>query len=671
MSQQDPFTENRIGRVEELEKALQESEERYRLLTSEMEDVITLSTLDRKSAYISPSFYRLTGYTHADIISSDFSARVHPEDLPKVEQTREANLRGEQTRLEWRCLCKDSTYLWLETTAKPIADEDGKVVRIACCTRNITERKRAEETLRQSEERYRLLVEIMADVVSLHDKEGKVVFVTASARRLTGYTEPELIGQSFLPLAHPHDEDVVQNSWEQCVTGQTVRLEWRCRCKGGTCLWVETECNPRLDEHGQVIQVVCCTRNINERKRIEEENQEFQKRLEHTQKWESLGVLAAGVAHDFNNLLTTVLGYASMAKTTVGASSPLVFMLEQIMESGQRAANLTQKILAYAGKSRYRSLPISLSAAIESQRNDLKVLVNKQARLRFLLEEDLLLIEADPDQIREIVRNLVTNALEALETEGETITLRTGQIDLRDPAGYSPFAAPGLSPGWFVYLQVDDTGCGMSDEMIGKIFDPFFTTKFLGRGLGLASVLGIVKGHRGIIKVESKESLGSSFQVLFPAQARLFSEKRDIEQSQTWAPSRGTILLIEEEGGTRSLISHSLLRAGYQVQEMSNIQEGQPLFQQGSEKIPLILLGISPSKNQTDSLLSYLYQIPSEIKIVLMSDCSPKEVETFLGPVPFFAVLQKPFTHENLLKTIRRAFSSGIPSSINGSNYNP
>ena len=272
-----------------------------------------------------------------------------------------------------------------------------------------------------------------------------------------------------------------------------------------------------VDRAGKEPLLGCISVDSTGRRRSEEERLAFERRMQQTQKLESLGVLAGGIAHDFNNLLMGILGNADLALSKSPPESPVRAYIRNIDTAAQRAADLANQMLAYSGKGRFVVEPIDLSRLVEEMGHLLATVISKRAALRYRLAADLPPVEADATQLRQVVMNLITNASDALGDEEGVITVATGVVEI-DPAGTAPRSsgAP-LPPGTYVFIEVSDTGCGMDPATRARIFDPFFTTKQTGRGLGLAAVLGIVRGHRGALRVSSEPGQGTTFTVLFPA----------------------------------------------------------------------------------------------------------------------------------------------------------
>ena len=304
---------------------------------------------------------------------------------------------------------------------------------------------------------------------------------------------------------------------EAFASGETVELRpFRMRRRDGHWIWYECTGLTYQRADGER-RFICVARDFSERRREEEERRALEVRMLQVQRLESLGVLAGGIAHDFNNLLTPILGEARLALGDLPAGSPLRERLERILRAAQRAADLTRKMLANTGADTLRTDRVDLSQLVD----ELAHLVGDGApdtvKIRYELRKGLPSVEGDATQIGQVITNLVTNALEALGPGGAVVAIRTGELEL---AQVLPSHVPGLGelrPGHYVFLEVEDSGCGMTPETLARIFDPFFTTKFTGRGLGLAAVLGIVRGHEGGIEIDSRAGEGTRFRVLFPA----------------------------------------------------------------------------------------------------------------------------------------------------------
>ena len=382
----------------------------------------------------------------------------------------------------------------------------------------------------------------------------------------------------------------------------------------------------------------------------------------HVQKLESIGVLAGGIAHDFNNLLHVVLGNADIALSNLGTGSSAREPLEEVVRATLRAADLTRQLLAYSGKGAFVVRHLDLSTEVREMATLLRTSISKQATLASELASDLPAISADPTQVRQVVMNLITNASDALGEGGGTITLRTGVAHLeeveeqyfgRPPHGEDPAER---AHGPLVFLEIADTGQGMSSDTLSRIFDPFFSTKFSGRGLGLAAVMGIVRSHRGFIRIRTELGKGTAFRVLFPAVAGTVPkvQKPSAERSE-WRGS-GTILVVEDEEGVREVVERMLQDIGFETIGAEDGRHALDLMQELGERVTAVLLDLSMPRMGGAETFRRLREMKPDLPILMMSGyteqvVAPQFSNSGPGTTGF---LQKPFLAEDLIAVLRR-----------------
>jgi CheY-like chemotaxis protein len=332
-------------------------------------------------------------------------------------------------------------------------------------------------------------------------------------------------------------------------------------------------------------------------------------------------------------------------------------LLAEAEKTANRASDLVRQLLAYAGKGRFVIQPVDLNALAREMLALLRTLVSRKAQVRTDFAEDLPLIEADATQVRQVVMNLITNASESLgDGGGGEIALRTGVERVADPSAYSPHAAPEAAPGVYVLVEVADTGCGMSDETLARVFDPFFTTKFTGRGLGLAAVLGIVRSHRGILKITSEVGRGTRFQVLFPrAEAAAPPELLAAPGKAEPVAGSGCVLVVDDEEAVRSLASRILRDAGYQVVVAGDGEEGLAAFRVAGSKIRAVVMDLTMPGIDGLEAARRLYALREDVPVLLMSGYGEPDVMANLGGTRFAGFLQKPFVAEVLLAALHEA----------------
>lgn len=399
-----------------------------------------------------------------------------------------------------------------------------------------------------------------------------------------------------------------------------------------------------------------------ERERAEQDRRKLETKILQTQKMESLGVLAGGIAHDFNNLLTGILGNADLALLDLPPESSARARLRDIETSAIRAAELTKQMLAYSGKGQFVIEPIHLSKLVEEMAHLLKTVISKKAVLRFRFADQLPLILADATQIRQIVMNLLTNASEAIGDKSGVITISTGKMDLDQEYLSRTFFDEGLKEGQYVYLEVSDTGCGMDEETMRRIFDPFFTTKFAGRGLGLAAVLGIVRGHRGAVKVYSHPGEGTTFKILLPADSDAEAYKQRAEQSSRdqWHGD-GTVLIIDDEAQVRKVGRMMLERMGFKVVESAGGRDALDYYRDHAGEVRLVLLDMTMPEMSGPEVFRELRRIRPDTRVVLCSGYSEQEATNRFEGKGLAGFLQKPFRTDELRTKVRDAIESAEP----------
>ncbi len=458
-------------------------------------------------------------------------------------------------------------------------------------------------------------------------------------------------------VLHPDDTTAVGASIQKSATELSPwNHEYRVRFSDGVVRWLHGSAVPQRDADDSILWHGFIA-DISERKTAEVALHEFERKIQETQKLESLGVLAGGIAHDFNNLLTGILGNTTLASIELPAGSPTQGYLESIRQGSLRAADLCKQMLAYSGKGRFVVKNISLNALIEETTQLLQLSISKQAVLRFNFSPNLPAIEADATQLRQIVMNLVINASEAIGVKSGVISVNTGltRVD-RDYLG-GTILAPELAPGNYVFLEVCDNGSGMSPETQAKIFDPFFTTKFTGRGLGLAAVLGIVRGHRGALKVYSELGRGTTFKLLFPGAA---GSAEATAMANPFAPvwrGSGCVLVVDDEETVRSTVALVLKRLGFEVALASDGREAVEIFAANSARYVLILMDLTMPRMDGRQAFVELRRIRGDVRVVLMSGFNEQEALSQFSGKGLAGFLPKPFQFDQVSETLRRALT--------------
>ncbi len=387
----------------------------------------------------------------------------------------------------------------------------------------------------------------------------------------------------------------------------------------------------------------------------------MERRLHHSQKLESLGIMAGGIAHDFNNLLMAVLGNLDLVLEDLPSDSETRRNVENAIKAAERSAELSTQMLTYTGSTLYHSVDLDLNELLDKNRDLLKIGVSDHVNLSLELGYMLPHIKGDSDQIHRLVMNILVNASEAIGDNTGAVIIRTGVMDCDEACLDNSTLEVKSEQGRFVFLEITDTGCGMDVEMQRKLFDPFYTTKFLGRGLGMAETLGIVKGHHGAIRVDSEIGKGTTIRVLFPLSEKVeerFVKINDEVETKPPVPSavhlRKTILLVDDEELVRNMILNRLEVLGYDTITASDGEEGARIFQTRSNEIDLVLLDFAMPKMNGIEAFGELIRIKPDVKVILTSGYTEDVVmRSFPGQRPA-GVLHKPYKIEALKAELER-----------------
>ena len=415
------------------------------------------------------------------------------------------------------------------------------------------------------------------------------------------------------------------------------------KVKSGRAVHVEIVANEYTEGTRKVIQFN--VRDITERKR-------FDRQLQHTQKLESLGLLAGGIAHDFNNLLTGIMGNAGLGLMELPEAAPARRYFREIASASQRAADLTRQMLAYAGKGRFVIERIDVSQLIREVEPLIHTSIPKIVAIQLELAADLPAIEADPGQIQQLVMNLIINGAEALgEGKPGTVVVRTGARNLNAEDILQEFPNDHLNPGTYVVIEVRDNGAGMDEATKAKIFDPFFTTKFQGRGLGLAAASGIVRSQKGAIRVYSSPGRGTSFQIHLPAAAARPAELMP-RRSPPEAFARGTVLFVDDEDTVQRVGKSALERDGWRVLLAQDGAEAVRLFEQHQEIITLVILDLAMPVMGGVEALDRIKAIRPGVPVIITTGYGEAEATRRFAGKDMAGFLQKPFTVNQLVETI-------------------
>ncbi len=585
----------------------------------------------------------------------DWMRLVHPDDLNRLQAQWLAICEGRtpQIDIEFRLLDRNGSIRWFHGHGTASRDAT-QPQAIAGVIQEITERKHAEEELHELSRYNRQLLDLSPDPVFVLDAAGTILDVNPAAQALTRAERSGLIGVDFAQRFA--DAARARQLWTDALARGTVRDAEIDLLAAPAAQPVPLLCNATAlaAEDGSPRGVLVVARDISARKAAEAERFMTEARVRETQKLESLGVLAGGIAHDFNNLLTGILGNASLAKLDLAADTPPYNCVEEIEKASLRAAELCRQMLAYSGKGRFVVQLLDLSELITEAGPLLELSTTKKAKLRFFLNKHLPLIQADVNQLRQVVINLVSNAAESIGDKDGLIRITTGAMRATREYLHHTHLSPDLPEGNYVFVEVSDNGAGMPPEILQRIFEPFYTTKFTGRGLGLSAVLGIVRGHNGAIKVESEPGKGASFLVLFPAAEQTALLPAEPPPS---APAVKRILVVDDEETVRSVMARMLRSFGYEAVVACNGQEAVEIFHAGRDNFRAVLLDLTMPELDGAETFREIHRLRPELPVVLMSGYSEQDAVAKFGAAGLAGFLQKPFQPDAL-----RARLSGIVS---------
>ncbi|MEA3409649.1 MAG: ATP-binding protein, partial [Candidatus Eisenbacteria bacterium] len=587
-----------------------------------------------------------------------WSPAAYAEDARLAREQLETLLKGEPAVVDVRTMHKDGSVRWVRDYARPVRDEaTGRVVRIYGAVQDISERKEAEAVqsvllnVSQAVSESGNLEELLA---TIHHQLGRLIdttnfYVALYHEDIDKYTfpyhvdqfdgneeiQPATLDKSLtdyvrrLGRAQMIDEAAFQklvDSGDVELIGAPsaiwlgVPLKAAGKVIGVVVVQSYQESSPYSDSDFQVMTFV--SGNIAlaiERKLAEEERARLEGQVRHAQKLESLGVLAGGIAHDFNNLLTGVLGNVELGLLQVEEGAPAALSLAKARVSAERAAELSRQMLAYSGKGNFVIEAVDVNGLLGEIGNLLEVSVAKNVALSYDLQRGLPSVVADVTQLHQVLMNLVTNASDAIGDGGGVVTLRTGVRSCDSAYLGETYLDDHLAEGDYLFVEVSDTGCGMDPQTLQRIFDPFFTTKFTGRGLGLASALGIIRGHSGAIKVTSELGSGTTFTVLLPVGncVALIQPEEEVEVASSGGG--GTVLLVDDEDAVRDIGMRLLEQAGFEVVGAADGCEAVDYYREHSGDVSCVLLDLTMPKMGGEETFQELRKIRGDVRVVLSS----------------------------------------------------
>ena len=629
------------------EEELGTTQQNYQLLTEQAADGVFLVDQDGRFLLVNSRMREMLGYTEAEMRQLTVLDTYFPGERESGRQLLARIVRGTSVRFERQMGRKDGTAIPAE--ASVVRLEDGRIQGIV---RDITERKQAEIALRESEERFRNMADSAPVMIWVAGPDKVLTFFNKTWLDFVGRTLEQELNNGWVQSVHLDDRERCFGSYCSAFDArENFHIEYRLRRADGEYRPVLCSGVPRFAPNGVFVGYIGSDIDITDLRRAQEADFE-------RQKLESLGVLTGGVAHDFNNLLGSILLNAELAEEQVAAGEPAGGEIQRIKAVAVRAAEIVRELMIYSGQDKADLGPVDLSRLVEEMLELLKVSISKHAVLQTDLDKNLAAVRGNAVQLRQIVMNLIINASEALGECDGVIKVSTSRTSGTEGAAA---CATSWSPGACVRLEVSDTGCGMTEEQKARIFEPFFTTKFTGRGLGLAAVQGIVRGHGGAINVVSAPGQGSRFEVLLPCASEPVLGRSEIAVP---APAgevgllAGTVLLVEDEDALRRSVSTMLRGQAFTVIEAANGKIGVDLFRASALQIDVVLLDLTLPGMSGRDVLDELRRIQPSVKVIITSAYSQDWTLTSIGGQHSVPYIRKPYHFRELIDLLRKACSA-------------
>lgn len=532
-----------------------------------------------------------------------------------------------------------------ECRMMPVSAEE-----VVAAIRDISERKQTEQALHESRELFEAFMQHSPAVAFIKSEDDRLLYINqAFVDQIWDGKPPDWRNRRGEELWPPqmakelreNDLRILRNMREEVVEETIIK-------ENGKEIWITVKFPLRF-RTGELC-LAGMALNISERKKAEEERKRLEAQIQHAQKLESLGVLAGGIAHDFNNLLTSMMGYASLALMDLPPESEVASMVQEIEKAALRAADLTRQMLAYSGRGRFVIQVIRLDKVVKEMSQLLGTVISKKATLH--LDLGPAVIRADATQIRQVIMNLITNASDALGDSVGVIRVRTGLRHAEAAELRTPYWPHDLPAGEYAFIEVEDSGCGMSEATLNRIFEPFFTTKFTGRGLGLAAVLGIVRAHKGTIKINSRVGHGSLFQVLFPSVAETPVKEGLRRLDNVPRQGHGMILVVDDEASVRTFVSQTLRHAGFEVLEAGDGHAGLSEFTKHRGGIAAVVLDLVMPQMDGVDLLKGLRRLDERVPVLVISGSGEMEAEERLKGAGANGLMAKPLHPEDLVNKV-------------------
>lgn len=633
------------------EKSLKNSEKRFRTVFNDAAIGMAIVDLKGRPLRVNPALEKMLGYNGDELAKMIFADFTHEDDIDKDCKLFKQLTAGKIDNyfMEKRYIKKDGTIVWGGLAVSVIKDTDGKILYAVGMVEDITRKKIAEENLKRSEERYRKYFINDISGIYLSTPEGEIIDCNPSFIQIFGFESLEDVKTTSAYDLYPSTSDrdkIIKLIKER---GQLINFEVEfCRIDGNRLYCIQNVFGI-FDADGKLIQLMGYLFDITERKQLEEQ-------LVQSQKLEGIGKLAGGIAHDFNNLLTVINGYADLLSSQLKDNDSFKKAVSQIKFAGERAAALTDQLLAFSRRKIINPKIINLNDSIKNIEKMINRLIGENIQIKCILNDDLGNIKVDPGQMDQIMINMVVNARDAMPNGGK-ITIETKNTHLNEEYTNHHIA---VVPGDYVLLAISDTGHGMDEKTKSRIFEPFFTTKESGRGtgLGLSTVYGIVKQAGGNIWVYSERGKGTTFKIYLPVSKDTVSVSKEKSVSAKFFKGSETVLVVEDDIAVRELTCNFLTNYGYNVIEAKHVDHAIELAQRTEKPLHLLITDVVMPKLSGRQLSDKLIELHPDLKVLYVTGYTDNAIVHHGILDDGVNLLSKPFSPINLAKKVREVLDS-------------
>ncbi len=635
------------------------NEKNYRTIFENAVEGVSQSTPEGQFITVNPAFAKILGYESPEELIdkiSDIATQLYVDPQERTRYQELLKKSGKVENFEFKALCKNGSQIWVSNSTRANTDQDGKITRYDGMIKDITDRKRAEDTLREREAQMRTLIDTIPDLVWLKDPYGVYLSCNLKFERLYGAKESDIAGKTDYDFVDKKLADSFRTNDKAAMAAGTssTNEEEVTYADDGHRELLETVKTPMYNNENELIGVLGVARDITERKRTEEEKANLITQLQQAQKMETIGTLAGGIAHDFNNILYPLIGFAEMLQEDLPQDSPEQDNVTEVLHAALRAKDLVKQILTFSRKSDFELKPVKLQAILEEALKLLKSSIPATIEFQTDIDADCGLTVADPTQIHQIIMNLATNAHHAMQETGGrlSVTLKQTKIDAA-PSNFSE-----LLPGKYALLKIADTGTGIKKDVLDKIFEPYFTTKETGKGtgLGLSVVQGIVKSCHGDIHVYSEPDKGTQVHVLLPIMKKM-TKVNDSDPFEAIQGGTERILLVDDEDMIVKMETQVLERLGYHVTPKTSSVEALNAFKANPDIFDLIISDMTMPNMTGVQLAREIKAVRADIPVIICSGFSDQINEGTSKELGIQGYIMKPVIKKEIAKIIKEVLN--------------